>query len=184
MWWSDRAAALGRTLLGLFGLMVVAACTVQPLYGTSGGVTTNRLPVAVSDIDGRSGFMLRDELVFLINGGRSQPVGAPFRLDVRLAKKTRTSNTAPVADGQVNRAFAGQIELRGIYNLVNVETGEIIAAGDRRAFAQYDRSTQLYALRSAEQDAEEDAARELAQIIALAVNAQLKQYSPPVIAPK
>ena len=184
MWSFDRTLSVIRAALGLFALVALAACTVQPLYGTNGGATTNRLPVAVSEIDGRAGFMLRDELVFLINGGRQQPVNAPFRLDIALNEKTRVSNNAPVADGQINRAFAGQVQLTGNYKLVNVVTGEVIASGRRRAFAQYDRSTQLYALRSAEWDAQEDAAHELARIIAIAVNAQLKQYSPPAIAPK
>lgn len=185
MWSSDRAQpAIVRAMLGAFALLIVASCSVQPLYGTAGGPTMNRLPVEVSEVDGRAGFAVRDELVFLINGGRSQPVAAPFRLDLTVRSRTRTSNTAPIADGQINRTFAGQVELLGTYRLVNVATGEIITADTRRAFAQFDRSTQLYALRSAERDAEEDAGRELARIIALAVNTRLKQYQPPAIASK
>ncbi|MCP1199296.1 LPS assembly lipoprotein LptE [Notoacmeibacter sp. MSK16QG-6] len=184
MWSYDRVQSAIRIALGALGLMVLAACTAQPLYGTGGGVTTNRLPIEVSTISGRAGFMLRDELVFLINGGRSQPVAAPFRLDVDLRKRVRTSNTAPVADGEISRTFAGQVELRGTYKLTIIETGEIVATGERRAFAQYDRSTQLYALRSAEEDAEEDAARELARIIVLALNAKLKNYAPPQVLAK
>ncbi|WP_114389895.1 LPS assembly lipoprotein LptE [Notoacmeibacter marinus] len=184
MWSYDRAKSALRTILGALVLSWLAACTVQPLYGTAGGPTANRLPIEVADIGTRAGFMLRDELVFLINGGRSQPNAAPFRLEVDLRKKVRTSNTAKIADGDISRTFAGQVELRGTYTLLNIETGETIATGQRRAFAQYDRSTQLYALRSAEEDAEEDAARELARIIVLALNAKLKNYAPPQVVAK
>ncbi|RLQ88966.1 LPS assembly lipoprotein LptE [Notoacmeibacter ruber] len=186
MWLSDRASSVLSRLAGICALLTLAACSVQPLYGTSGSATMNRLPIEVADVSGpdRPAFMLRDELVFLINGGRSQPVGAPFRLDIVLERKNRVSNTAPVADGEINRTFAGQVELRANYELVNVETDEVITSGRRRAFAQYDRSTQLYALRAAQEDAEEDAARELARIVVLAINGKLKTYVAPQIVVK
>jgi LPS-assembly lipoprotein len=59
--------------------------------------------------------------------------------------------------------------LTSSYVLTKARTGEAVATGTRRISSSYDRSRQEFAALRAERDAENRAARELAELLRLAI---------------
>jgi len=168
--------AAGMTLA--FGL--VAGCTARPLYGNvapAGGGTPLSSRLASVDIppaSGRVGQELRNHLIFMFGGGQGRPGQPAYRLDLT----TNVAKSVPVTinTGQVSlEPTAGTVSVRASYRLTEIATGQVIATGNRAVQAPYDIPAQEFAAERAVRDAENRAARELAELLRLVVAQDLER---------
>lgn len=164
--------ALGSALVA--ALMGIAGCTWQPLYSTGGQVDQNLATSALSQIsvgpvETRSGQQVRNHLIFLLQGGRDQ-AETRYRLQMRI---TDTRNEYAAVEG-IRDFTAGSITITASYDLIDSTTNTRVSGGSRFATATYDRTSQSFANERAARDAENRAAREVAEQLRLAIAADLK----------
>lgn len=152
----------------------VSGCVFQPLYGTdsySPGTDAYALSsVWIPEVDTRVGQQVRNHLIFLLEGGRgtSQPV-----YEARIRVRDTNKEFAPTRTVRDNTA--GSVTVRVSYDLIEKSTNSLIGGGTRLATAAYDRTSQNFANTRAVRDAENRAAREVAELLRLAIAADLKR---------
>lgn len=178
MWWYERGKPV---ILKIRALIVIGAalatglaagCTVRPLLGTDAGgageeIAVTLSSVAVQPVGTREAQEVRNHLIFLFRGGNPQPADPSHTLG--LAVSRRVTSAVQVQRGNENEPTAGTVTLIGQYRLNDAATGELLAQGRREVSAGFDRPRQEYAVLRAQRDAEDRAARELAELIRLAV---------------
>lgn len=173
MWWPE--AALRRILAGIAlgaALLAGAACTVQPLHGTRSTPGADALSsVEVAEVGTRHALEVRNHLIFLMSGGAGQPASPAYRLD--LAVDRNLINTGLVQVATDNEYSAGTVVLTGEFVLRDRASGDIVARGRRSASASFDHTRQEFAHLRAVRDAENRAARELAEMLRFAVAQEL-----------
>lgn len=175
-----RRAVLRRILAGAVlatGLASFAGCTVQPLYGggpAAGGSMVSRLSsVDVAEVDTRQALEVRNQLIYLLSGGTGRPVNPSHVVDLGIS--SRTTNAATVQIATDNEPSAGTVTMTSDYVLRALATDEIVASGRRMAAASFDRTRQQFGNLRAERDAENRAARELAEMLRLALAQDLSR---------
>ena len=173
---------LSKRTLTLSGLVLLAAlggCQVRPLYSdaspSSSGVST---PVAlksisVNEVDSRYAQEVRNQLIFLLNGGAGEPASPQYKLDLGVSSQIISTAAVTVDANSVTQPSAGGVVLTSLYSLTNASSGETVASGRRSVTASFDRPIQQYASLRAQRDAENRAARELAELVRLALAADL-----------
>ncbi|MEM1318057.1 MAG: LPS assembly lipoprotein LptE [Pseudomonadota bacterium] len=131
-------------------------------------MSDNLRATTVAPVNTRVAQQVRNELLFALHGGTSTVTP---RYQVRLAVKAnasalsiRSSSLAPTS---------ARVIVNATYTATEIGTNRVIARGTRRTFAAYDRTTQSFANERAERDAENRAAKEVAQQIRLALTQQL-----------
>ena len=149
--------------------VALAACTVQPLYaptaaGTS--VATTIASVYIEDVDTRLAQEVRNKLIFGLNGGAGQPANPAYRMKLNVT----SSETAPGVT-TFETAPAYSITVAATYEVTSVETGKIVYRSTARGTASFDRVNQIYANTRAKLDAENRAAAQVANDIAIRVAA-------------
>jgi len=176
-------ARLALTSALLVGLSVVSACQVRPLYssaettaGVPGGVRTDLSAIAIKPVKTRYGQEVRNHLIFLFNGGKGQPASPAFSMDLVVAAQAESS--VLVASGDDNEPTAGTMTLIGTYTVTDFAKGRVFASGTRRVTSAYDIPKQEFAAVRAVRDAENRAARELAQVLQLAVAQEMATRQP------
>jgi len=151
----------------------LAGCGFQPLYGTgfTGGVgVAERLrEVDIGLIPGRVGQEVRNELIFKDTGGRE---AAPprYRLEIAL----RESDQSLLVNLQGNAAglvYALDVDFR----LVNIADQKVLLTSKANSRAPYQKETSTFANVRARRDAEDRAARVIADSIRTQVAAFLSQ---------
>ncbi|MAW88911.1 MAG: hypothetical protein CMJ42_20530 [Phyllobacteriaceae bacterium] len=185
---SDRKGPKAASLLlAVTALAGLAGCTVEPLYGSGNRLETGSVQpgtarlasIAVAPVDTREAQQVRNHLIFMFNGGAGEPADPRYRLGLALSKRD-----LKVLDYQISATSndldptAGTVELKAAYTLTDTDTGETVASGTRVATASYDRSRQYYSAWRAERDAEDRAARELAEFLRLAIAQDLRTARP------
>lgn len=154
----------------LFGL---SACQFQPLHGTQ---ATNQLTarglsgIGVSSVNSRVAQQVRNHLLFLFNGGDEL---VEKTHEVRLRVSWNNRQVALIQ--QVEDSTSAVVTVITSYEIVNLADGKTVASGKRVAEAPYDRTGQVFANERAERDAENRAAKEVAESIRLAVAADLNK---------
>lgn len=186
MWLSERRIGCrpaGRAAVLAAALAVLAGCTAQPLYSSSvspraqAGASPSSTAVAltsvnVAPVQTRSAQEVRNELIFLLSGGRGNPSNAAYTVELS-AYPYAESSTVTGTVGVEQAATSSVMTFVGQYTLREAATGRIIGTGSRRATAAFDNPRQPYATRRAAIDAENRAGRELAALLASAVAADL-----------
>lgn len=180
---SSLASRIMTVAGATFMLAGVAGCTVTPLYGTStasissqesGGATAGLASVEVTEAYDRVGQEVRNHLIFMLAGGRGQPTTPVYRL--QLATSAYASQGPSVSVTEVTlRPTAGFVTVRGDYTLTETASGRVVSAGTRAVQAHYDIPGQNYAAQRAVRDAENRGARELAEVLRLAVAQELER---------
>jgi LPS-assembly lipoprotein len=153
-----------RQGLGISALALtlgLAGCQVRPLYATDGGTDAALKSIAFSDADDRVELEVRNQLIFLAAGGAGEP-GNPL-YDVELNVKER--NVGVLVELSSDQPRAGRIVLVADFTLKRRATGEVLKTGRRSTVALVDFSQQEFAKIRATRDAENRAARELAELI-------------------
>jgi LPS-assembly lipoprotein len=167
-------ALRGIVVTGLVAaLPLLSACTVRPLYskqssdGTQAGVVADLSSIAVKPVESRYGQEVRNHLIFFFNGGSGQPADARHTLTLVVTALNESAAVVQVAEE--NEPSAGTVTLTSRYVLTETETGKTIADGRRQISASYDVPRQEFAAVRAQRDAENRAARELAELLRLAI---------------
>lgn len=182
---SDRRSAPARLRFGracVVGLLAVmalsSACTVRPLYSDAGletgavpGSTAGLRAIMIDEIKTRYGQQLRNDLIFLFNGGAGQPAEPKYRM--ALNATIVVINEALVQVDNESRPSAATLHMTGTYVLTDLGTGKPVAQGSRTIPASYDQPSQEFANLRARIDAENRAARELAELLKLDVAQKL-----------
>lgn len=159
------------TLLAILAApLVLAGCQVTPLHASRPG-KDNALDEAiyVEEVDERVAQTLRNELIFLFNGGRTQPADPRYRLALEVEE-----TTVPILrDPMTGEATGQNLDVLARYELHEVATGARVLADAQRVTTTYDRFEQGFADLRAERDAQNRAARELAERIRAALALEL-----------
>jgi LPS-assembly lipoprotein len=167
MWW--RRSAIGLMLCALGATL--AGCGFQPLYGgttASGGKLAEVMSaVQVDPIPGRVGQRVRNELIFKTTGGN---YAAPqrYRLDI-IVKESLTDQLVQITGDATGQVF----ELNATYKLIDVSNGQVVLAGTAISRAPYNRFQEIFANVRARMDAENRAARTVAESIKTRIAAYL-----------
>lgn len=161
-------------LAAALALTVVSGCTVRPLYssatssvGNVPGEDAGLGAIAINPVKTRYGQEVRNHLIFLFNGGAGQPGGAKYAMDLQVASITQSA--AVIQIDKENRPTAGTLRMTGTYVVKDLVTGEVVVQGKREVSSSYDQPRQQFASLRARLDAENRAARELAELLKLDV---------------
>ena len=162
---SWRRQSLARAALACALALTLTGCGgggFRPLYGTTANGSDMREAMAavkIEPIPGRVGQKVRNELIFANTGGSEAPPSR-FRLDIAI--KESVANQMVLITGDAT----GQVyQLNASFKLVNVADGKIIMQGNAISRAPYDRYEQIFANVRARYDAENRAARTIAENI-------------------
>ncbi len=156
-------------------LLALSGCQVRPLYATGpsgAGASVLSQSVSVNEVTSRYAQEVRNHLIFLMNGGAGEPAGAAYKLELGVTKRVTTVASITPATGE-SRGTAGAVVLASNYTISDSVTGSQVATGSREVTASFDSPGQQFARLRAERDAEDRAARELAEALKLAIAADL-----------
>lgn len=166
---ASRRRGLFASAAGLIGLVLLSGCQVKPLYSNGSTVAQSAASISISDAEDRVEQRVRNELIFLLAGGRGEPANPTYHLEMDV--NSRDVGVLLSQDDDVARA--GRLVLTADYNLTLVESGETIRAGRRQVVALVDFPVQEFAKLRAVRDAENRAAREMAELIRADLSAAL-----------
>lgn len=165
---------LAVMLAAALALTFASGCTVRPLYssatssvGNVAGEDAGLSAIAINPVNTRYGQEVRNHLIFLFNGGAGQPGGAKYAMDLLVSSFSQSA--AVIQVDNENRPTAGTLRMIGSYVVKDLVTGEIVVQGQREVSSSYDQPLQQFAALRARRDAENRAARELAEFLKLDV---------------
>jgi LPS-assembly lipoprotein len=167
MW--SRSPKISRAYKAL-GVLVLAGALggcFQPMYGQTtlfGGGAKLRdelRQVEVLEIQGRLGHEIRNDLIFELTGGQGNPVGAPYKLAMTITSGSQT----PLVDVQSGRATSETVTLDVTYRVLDVANDRVVLSEKALARISIDRSQQRFAGMRAIRDAQNRAAKLVAEQI-------------------
>ena len=167
MWWpKPLLAALALLALGLAG------CGLQPLYGST--ASGSRLAAVMSSVDvapvpGRVGQRVRNELIFENTGGSGAAPQTNYKLDI-IIKENLTNELVALTGDAKSQVY----ELDATFKLISKD-GRVVLEGKATSRAAYERFQTIFSNVRARQDAENRAARTVAESIKVRIAAYLSQ---------
>ncbi|WP_046120602.1 LPS assembly lipoprotein LptE [Ensifer aridi] len=177
---SDKAGFRLRSFPVLAGVLLLTAlggCQVRPLYsdGPTGSTATALASIEISEAENRVEQEVRNALIFLTSGGKSEPVNPQYHLALNVSHRTMgvLYDHTDDDDDDDDDPGAGRVVVKADYNLTKAATGETVKAGYRTAVALVDFPQQEFAKVRAIRDGENRAAKELAEIISADIAAAL-----------
>ena len=167
MWWHRPLLAA----LAVTAAISLAGCGIQPLYGTTAG--GSRLAAAMAGVDitpipGRVGQRVRNELIFENTGGSGQ-TGTTYKLDI-VIKETLTNELVQISGDAKSQVY----ELDATFKLISND-GRVVLEGKATSRAPYERFETIFSNVRARYDAENRAARTVAESIKVRIAAYLSQ---------
>ena len=169
MWW--RSPALIAAFCAGLGAFALAGCGFQPLYGgtTAGGAKLAEVMAAVdvTPIPGRVGQKLRNELIFITTGGGNAGP-TRYKLDI-VIKESVTDQLVEITGDATGQIY----QLDATFKLVEAGSGRVLYQGKGISRAPYNRFQEIFANVRARYDAENRAARTIADSIRTQVAAFL-----------
>jgi len=169
MW--SRSHALFALLCAGLAAFALAGCGFQPLYGgtTAGGqkLATVMAGIDIVPIPGRVGQKLRNELIFDTTGGGNAGT-TRYRLEIAI-KESVTDQLVRITGYAAGQVF----ELTATYKIVDLTNGQTIYTGNATSRAPYERFEEIFANVRARYDAENRAARAVAESIKTQIAAVL-----------
>ena len=154
-------------------LTAVAGCTVQPLNAPDTALSerSGLGQVAVAEVDTRVGQQVRNRLIFLLHGGQSgSSPGYGADLDVTSSGRGLLQVQAPDDDVAIT---AQRVTVTARLRLTRLADGIVVAEETRSASASYDNTRQEFANERALRDAEDRAARAVAEQLRIVIAAAL-----------
>jgi LPS-assembly lipoprotein len=146
---------------------MLAGC-FQPMYadrsltgGTGPNLREAMRDVEIAKIDGRVGQEIRNDIIFELSGGEGNPTGAPYRLNLQIA--TNSSNA--ILDAQTGLPQNETVSIDVTFKLQNVADDKIVLTDKAIARVTIDRTQQRYARVRALREAENRAAKVVAEQI-------------------
>jgi LPS-assembly lipoprotein len=161
-------ASIVATLL--FAGASLSGCGFTPLYSESGGIGPALQSVAIAAPDGRAGFLVREQLedALALNRGASPRYRLSF---------TTTQTRFPRGLRVNNIATGYELDLTVEYVLYDTGTGAGVYSGVAPVQVSYNSADAPYAGITAQQDAEERAARQAAVLIRLDLSRYFAQLA-------
>jgi LPS-assembly lipoprotein len=178
-WSVPKAFRRAAALMLLLAVPLAGACTVKPLYsnpssgGVQAGVTADLSSIAIKPVGQRYAQQVRNHLIFLFNRGAGQPAAAAYTLTLVVTALHQSGAVVQVGDD--NEPTAGTVTMTANYSLTGTTSGEVVASGRRQISSAYDVPRQEFAAYRARLNAEDRAARELAELLNLAIAKQLSK---------
>ncbi|WP_295557383.1 LPS assembly lipoprotein LptE [uncultured Hyphomicrobium sp.] len=143
----------------------------RPLYGGAGiGAQADQklAKVAVSTIPGRVGQQIRNELIFHATGGGGEVVSPEMRLEVAIRESV--TSTLVRIDGD----SGGQVyNVEAKFQLVRVSDKSVVLSGTSYGRASFERNTSIFSNVRARDDAEDRAAKVVAEDLKARLSAYL-----------
>jgi LPS-assembly lipoprotein len=142
----------------------LSACGFRPLYATEStpaGIAVYFEQIYVADIGGRTGRVLRNQLMDAFTPSGT-PASAAYRLEIELTDGKEGLVIQENAD--ITRY---NYTLTAKFNLVDAASGQVMERGSSRAIAGYNVVNEQFSTQIAQRDAEERAAREIGEDIRL-----------------
>jgi LPS-assembly lipoprotein len=158
---SRRSLVRGLSLL-LAVTPVLAACSdggLRPLYGATpsgAGLQERMAQVDVAPIPGRVGQRIRNDLIFYSTGGGT-PLPPTHRLDVTI-HETVLSTLVRLDGDSLGQIYA----LQASFKLIRIADKKVVLEGGSNARAGFERFKSIYSNVRARDDAENRAARTIA----------------------
>lgn len=167
MWWHRPLLAA----LAVTAAISLAGCGIQPLYGTTAG--GSRLAAAMAGVDitpipGRVGQRVRNELIFENTGGSGQ-TGTTYKLDI-VIKESLTNELVKISGDAKSQVY----QLDATFKLISND-GRVVLEGKATSRAPYERFETIFSNVRARYDAENRAARTVAESIKVRIAAYLSQ---------
>jgi LPS-assembly lipoprotein len=170
-------------LCGLVALVApVSACTVRPLYssaplsaGSQVGAAAELASISVKPVRTRYAQQVRNNLIFALGQGAGEPASPVYTLDLGVTELVESAALVQVQTDE-DEPTAGTVTLTANYVLTDAKTGAVIATGKRSIPSSFDRPLQEYASYRAQIDAENRAARELADLVRLSIAQDLVKH--------
>ena len=170
-------------LAGLVGsLALVSACTVRPLYsnaplspGSNATANSELASIAVKPVKTRYAQQVRNNLIFGFGRGAGEPASPLYSLDLSVTEAVESSALVQVGTDE-DEPTAGSVTLTASYTLTDTKTGAVITVGKRAITSSFDRPRQEFASYRAQIDAENRAARELAEALQLSIAQDLVRH--------
>lgn len=170
-------------LAGLIGsLALVSACTVHPLYsnaplsaGSNTSANAELASIGIKPVRTRYAQQVRNNLIFGFGRGAGEPASPAYSLDLSVTEAVESSALVQVGTDQ-DEPTAGSVTLTASYLLHDASTGAAIASGKRSITSSFDRPRQEFASYRAQIDAENRAARELAEALQLSIAQDLVRH--------
>jgi LPS-assembly lipoprotein len=168
------AMSLVRVLAAGWLFVAAAACQLQPMYGHGpviGAGTSLRealRDVEVASISGRIGNELRNDLIYELTGGAGNQIGAPYRLTL----VAHVSAANPIVNRATGLPESETIAFDVTYKLEDVVRDRIVLTEKALARISIDRNQQRFAYVRAVRDAENRAAK----VVAEQIRARLASY--------
>lgn len=157
----------------------LSACTVRPLYSAA-PLTYGAQPpvdelasVIIKPVETRYGQEVRNHLIFMMGRGRGEPGQPRYSMQLNVTSVTESAAQIQVADE--NEPSAATVTMKGFYKVTAVDGGDVVAEGEREVTSSYDVPRQEFAAIRAERDAQNRAARELAEALHLDVAQELSR---------
>lgn len=168
----SRRQALALIGSALLAAPLISAC--QPLYGsTASGARLKDVMagIDITPIPGRVGQRLRNELIFTSTGG-GHAGESRYRLDITVRESVTSTlvNTTGDAAGEI-------FVLEADYSLVNISDNVAVFRGRGVGRASFDRFNPIFANVRAQIDAENRAARTVAEAIRVGVASYLSRQA-------
>ncbi len=162
----DRIDGACCRLAAISALSIALAGCFQPMYGelpVGGGPSLRDAlrDVEIAEIEGRVGQEIRNDIIFELTGGDGNPAGAPFKLAMTISTRTQT----PIIDPTTGLSQVDVVALTVRYRLVDVATNKLVLTDSALARVSVDRSMQRFARLRGIRDAENRAAKVVAQQI-------------------
>jgi LPS-assembly lipoprotein len=161
---------------------LVSACTVRPLYssaplvaGSQVGAVAELASISVKPVKTRYAQQVRNNLIFALGRGAGEPASPVYSLDLGITELVESAAIVQVQTDQ-DEPTAGTVTLTANYVLSDAKTGKTIATGKRSIPSSFDRPLQEYASYRAQIDAENRAARELADLLHLSIAQDLVRH--------
>ncbi|MEM1047627.1 MAG: LPS assembly lipoprotein LptE [Pseudomonadota bacterium] len=149
------------SLIGLLGAVPLAGC-FEPLYGqrvaeTGTDLRASLQTVQVAEAGDRTAQVFRNELLFLLRGGKS---GADplYRLEYRIAQRVSAVSVQVLSD--VPQSYI--LTLTVVYTLWDIGEDRVVLNGSSFANASFSFSNQRFANARAQLDAQQRAAKVIA----------------------
>lgn len=156
-----RIAAICLFAAALGGCQFQPMYAQTPLFGSGQSLRDALKDVDVASIDGRIGNELRNDLIFELTGGNGSQPNAPYRLTMVVT----TNSVNPIVDITSGRPESESISFDVVYKLQDAVNGRIVLTEKALARVTVDRSPQRYARIRAVRDAENRAAKVVAEQI-------------------
>ncbi|SFO44357.1 LPS-assembly lipoprotein [Mesorhizobium sp. NFR06] len=180
---SEAARLRGRlAVCGMVAaLALVSACTVRPLYssqalapGSQLSASAELASISIKPVNTRYAQQVRNNLIFAFGQGSGEPASPAYTLDLGVTELVESAAIVQVQTEE-DEPTAGTVTLTANYVLRDA-TGTVIAVGKRSIPSSFDRPRQEYAAYRAQIDAENRAARELADLLRLSIAQDLVKH--------